>query len=91
MVNFIFNPAENNKFYVVDRWNNAQINQANFTVEKISREDTTFFKQEVIAGICTQILKPNYFEISVDGFLQLVFHTNCSESEDYPVKAEPIK
>ena len=91
LVNFIFNPAENNKFYIVDKWNNAQINQVNFTVEKISREDTTFFKQEVIAGICTQILKPNYFEISVDGFLQLVFHTNCSEIEDYPVKAEPIK
>jgi hypothetical protein len=90
-VSFIFNPAENSKFYIVDRWNNAQINQVNFAVEKIDREDTTFFEQEVIAGVCCiQILKPTYFEIFVEGFLQSVFYTDCNDIERYQ-KAEPIK
>ncbi|MDR1181412.1 MAG: hypothetical protein LBL13_05505 [Bacteroidales bacterium] len=90
-VNFIFNPAENNKFYIVDRWNNVQINQINFAVKKINREDTTFYEQEVIVGVCTQILKPTYFEISIEGFLQSVFYTDCNGIEEYPIKAEPIK
>ena len=90
-INFVFNPAENNKFYIVDRWNNTQVNQVDFTVEKISRKDTAFFEQEVIAGVCTSILKPIYFEISVDGFLQSVFYTNHNGIEECLIKAESIK
>lgn len=88
-VSFIFNPFESNKIYVIDRWNNAQINQVNFSIEKISREDTTFFEQEFVAGANTHILKPPYFEISVEGFLQSVFYTDCG-IEEYPIKAKPI-
>jgi len=90
LVSFVFNPSENNKFYIVDRWNNAQINQVNFAIKKINREDSSFFEQEVIAGVSTQILKPTYFEISVEGFLQSVFYTDYNKIE-YPIKAEPIK
>lgn len=89
-VSFIFNPAEPNKFYIVDRWNNAQINQVNFTVEKINCENTIFFKQEVISGVCTQILKPTYFEISVDGFLQSVYYSDSNKIQEYLIKAEPL-
>ena len=84
-VSFIFNPLEHNKFYIVDRWNNAQINQVSFAIKKINREDTIFFEQEVITGICTQILKPNYFEISVEGFLQSMFSTDYGNIKEYPV------
>jgi hypothetical protein len=89
-VSFIFNPAESNKFYIIDRWNNAQINQVNFVMEKISREDTTFFEQETIANVCCrQVLKPHYFEISVEGFLQTVFLT--SDSTEYTKEISPIR
>ncbi|GAB6013484.1 hypothetical protein [Viscerimonas tarda] len=89
-VSFIFSPLENNKIYIVDRWNNAQINQVNFIVEKIGIQDTIFFEQEFIAGASTYILKPQYFEISVEGFLQSVFYTDYNIGE-YPIKAKPIK
>ncbi|MDR2684254.1 MAG: hypothetical protein LBB53_02585 [Prevotellaceae bacterium] len=91
-VNFIFKPAENNKFFIVDKWNNAQINQVNFVMEKINREDTTFFEQEVVAGIgYTRALKPIYFEIFIEGFLQSVFYSDCNGIEEDLIKAEPIK
>lgn len=90
-VSFIFNPTEHNKIYIIDRWNNVQINQVNFSLEKINKEDTTFFKQEIICGISVQILKPDYLEISVEGFLQSLFYTNYKGIEKYPIKAIPIK
>jgi len=90
-ISFIFNPTEHNKFYIVDRWNNVQTNQVNFAMEKINIEDTTVFEQEVVAGVCTSVLKPNYFEISVEGFLQSVFYTDYGCIKEYPIKAKPIK
>jgi hypothetical protein len=89
-VSFIFNPLESNKIYVVDRWNNAQINQVNFSIEKINRTDTTFFEQESIAGVNTHILKSLYFEIFVEGFLQSVFYTDYDIGECL-IEAKPIK
>lgn len=89
-ISFIFNSSENNKIYIVDRWNNTEINQADFIIEKIDRTDTTFFEQESIAGMNTHILKPLYFEIFVEGFLQSVFFIDYDISE-CPIKAEPIK
>ena len=89
-VSFIFNPAENNEFYIIDRWNNAQINQIDFVVKRINQEDTIFFEQETIVGINTYILKPPYFEIFVEGFLQSVFYID-SDIEKSPIEAEPIK
>ncbi|MDS1031209.1 hypothetical protein RDV77_01035 [Porphyromonadaceae sp. NP-X] len=89
-VSFIFNPAENSKFYITDRWNNAQINQVNFVVKQINKEDTTFFEQAVIAGANTYILKPPYFEIFIEGYLQSVFYIDY-DIGDSPIKAEPIK
>lgn len=91
LVSFVFNPAEHHKFYIIDKWNNAQINQVNFIMEKINRENTTFFEHEIISGICTQILKPTYFEISVDGFLQSVYYSDYNGIQEYMIKAEPIK
>lgn len=89
-VSFIFNPAEKSKFYITDRWNNAQINQVNFVVKQINKEDTTFFEQAVISGANTYILKPPYFEIFVEDFLQSVFYIDYDIGES-PIKAEPIK
>ena len=89
-VSFIFTPLGKNKIYVVDRWNNTQINQVDFIIEKISREDTIFFEQEFIAGVNAYILKPPYFEISVEGFLQSIYYTDYN-IEKCPIKAEPIK
>lgn len=89
-ISFIFNSSENNKIYIVDRWNNTEINQADFIIEKIDRTDTTFFEQESIAGMNTHILKPLYFEIFVEGFLQSVFFIDYDIGE-CPIKAEPIK
>jgi hypothetical protein len=91
LVSFIFNPLEKNKIYVVDRWNKTQINQVDFIMEKISRTDTIFFEQEIVAGANAYILKPQYFEISVEGYLQSVFCTNYDSIAEYPIKAEPIK
>lgn len=89
-VSFIFNSLENNKIYVVDRWNNTIINQADFIFKKINRTDTTFFEQESIAGVNTYILKPLFFEIFVEGFLQSVFFTDYHIGE-YLIKAEPLQ
>lgn len=89
-INFVFNPLKKNKIYVVDRWNNTQINQVNFNIEKISRTDTLFFEKEIVAGANTYILKPMYFEISVEGFLQSLFYTNRN-IEECPIRAKPIK
>lgn len=89
-VRFIFDPTENSKFYIIDRWNNAQINQVNFTVKQISRGDTTIFEQEVISGVNTYILKPTYFEIFVEDFLQSVFYIDYNIRES-PIKVDPIK
>lgn len=88
-VSFIFNPLENNKIFIVDRWNNIQINQVNFIIEKINWEDTTFFEQEIVAGVNTYILKSSYFEVFIEGHLQSVFFTDYDIGE-YPIKAEPI-
>lgn len=89
-VDFIFNPLENKKIYVVDRWNNIQINQSDFIIEKINRTDTTFFEQESIAGANTQILKPKYFEVFIEGYLQSVFYVDYNISES-PIRAKSIK
>lgn len=89
-IRFIFNSSENNKIYVVDRWNNAKINQVDFIIEKIHNTDTTFFEQECIAGLNAYILKPMYFEIFVEEFLQFVFFIDHNIGE-CPVEAEPIK
>jgi hypothetical protein len=93
-ISFIFNPAENNKFYIYDRWDDTQINQVNFTVEKINRGDTTFFEEYIVEGTSgthAYKVKPPYFRISVEGFLQSVFYTNYNEIEEYSMKVEPIK
>ena len=87
-VSFIFNPFEKNKIFVVDWCNNAQINQINFIVEKISRNDTTFFENHIIAGTQTYILKYPYIEVFVEGYLQSVFYTDYSG--ECPNKVEPI-
>ncbi len=89
-VDFIFNHLENKKIYVVDRWNNIKINQSDFIIEKISRTDTTFFEQERIAGANTQILKPKYFEVFIEGYLQSVFYVDYNISES-PIRAKSIK
>ena len=93
-VSFIFNPVETNKFYIVDRWNNAQINQVNFVMEKINWKDTTFFEAYIIpetSGTRAYKVKPPYIDISVEGYLQSVFCTDYGGIEEYPIKAEPIK
>ncbi len=87
---FVFNPAENNKFFITDRWNNTQINQVNFIVKLINKEDTTFFEQTVISGANTYVLKQPYFEIFIEDFLQSVFYIDYNIGES-PIKAEPIK
>lgn len=88
-VSFIFNSVETNKFYIVDRWNNAQINQVNFSMEKINRKDTTFFEEDIIAGTQAYILKYPYCEITIEGYLQSVFLAN--DSVEYPIEIKPIK
>lgn len=88
-VRFIFNPKEKNRFYLIDRSNNAQVNQVNFAIREINGKDTTFFEQEVIAKMgCISTLKPIYFEITIEGFLQSVFYNNGVE--EYLTKAKPI-
>ena len=89
-VDFIIRPLDNKKIYVVDRWNNAEINQVNFDIRKINREDTTFFEQENIAGLKTQRLKSQYFEIFIEGYLQSVFYVDYKVSE-IPIEIEPIR
>lgn len=89
MVNFIFNPLDNKKIYVIDRWNNTKINQVNFDIKKIDKKDTTFFEQELIAGLKTQILKSQYFEIFIEGYLQSVFYVDYNISVN-PLRAKPI-
>jgi len=89
-VSFIFNPLENNNIYVLDRWNNIEINQSNFIIKKINRTDTIFFEQESIGGADTQILKPKYFEIFIEDYLKSLFYIDYDIRET-PIKAEPIK
>ena len=88
-VDFIFNPLDNKNIYVVDRWNNAKINQVNFDIKKVNREDTVFFEQESIAGLKTQTLKQMYFNIFIEGYLQSVFYLDYKISES-PIKALPL-
>jgi len=90
LVSFIFNPLDNNKIFIVDRSNNAQINQVNLVMKKINREDTTFFEQTVIGGANTHIIKPKYFEFFIEGYLESVFYIDYNIGES-PIKAEPIK
>lgn len=44
-IDFVFNPSDSKKIYVVDRWNNAKINEVNFDIMKIKREDTAFLSK----------------------------------------------
>lgn len=89
-VDFIMSPFDNNKIYVVDRWNNADINQVNFDIRKINRDDTTFFEQKnIMAGFVNQRLKSQYFGIFIDGYLQSVFYVDYNVSED-PLMVNPI-
>ena len=89
-VSFVFNPLEHNKIFVVDRFDNAiKINQVNYIIEKINREDTTFFEEHIVAGTHTYLLKPPYISISVEGYLQSVFFTDYHE--EYSAKIKPIK
>lgn len=46
-ISFIFKISESDKFHIVDRWDNATINQVDFIVDKIDRTDTTFFIRNV--------------------------------------------
>jgi hypothetical protein len=90
-VSFIINPLENNKIFVIYRWDDVQINQVNFIMEKISRKDTAFFKEYIIpetAGTRSYKVKKTYFEITVEGYLQSVFLANYGERLN---KIEPIK
>lgn len=88
---FIFNPLENRKIYVVDdEWGNIKTNQSEFVIEKINRTDTTFFKQGVVAGLKTQTIKPQYFEIFILGYLQPVYYIDNNISES-PIRAKSIK
>ncbi len=89
-IDFVINPLNGKKIYVVDRWNNAKINQVNFDIRKINREDTTFFEQEDIVGFQAQRLKSQYFEIFIEDYLQSVFYVDYNISES-PIKAEYIK
>jgi hypothetical protein len=89
-VSFIFNPQENNKIFIVDESDNIiNINQVDFQIEKINRKDTTFFEKHIVAGVDAYVLKPQYLNISIEGYLQSVFFTNYLD--EYPTKAEPIK
>ena len=88
-VSLIFNPLDNKKIYVEDRWNNIKINQVNFDIKRINSEDTTFFEQEDIAGLKIQIPKPQYFEIFIEGYLQSVFYVDYKISES-PIRAMPL-
>jgi hypothetical protein len=91
-VSFIINPLENNKIFIVDRWNNAQINQVNFVMEKINKEDTTFFKEYIVpetAGTRAYKVKPPYIYIFIEGYLQSIFLAN--DSTIYLSKVIPIK
>lgn len=87
---FVFNPTDNNKIYITDRWNNTQINQVNFVVKQINMEDTTFFEKTVISGANTYVLRQPYFEIFIEDFLQSAFYIDYNIGES-PIKAEPIK
>ncbi|MBR3567746.1 MAG: hypothetical protein IKN94_05675 [Salinivirgaceae bacterium] len=89
-VNLIFNPLDSKKIYVEDRWNNTKINQVNFDIKRINREDTTFFEQEYISGLKIQIPKPQYFEVFIEGYLQSVFYVDYKISES-PIRAIPLK
>ncbi len=89
-ISFIFNPAENSRIYITDRWNNTQVNQVNFVMKQINKEETTFFEQEVISGANTYILKPAYFEILVEDFMRSIFYIDY-DIRDSPIKAETIK
>lgn len=89
-IDFVFNPSDSKKIYVVDRWNNAKINEVNFDIMKIKREDTAFFEQEEVAGFHAQKLKAQYFEIFLEGYLQSVFYVDYNISES-PIRAEYIK
>ena len=88
-VNLIFNPLDSKKIYVEDRWNNTKINQVNFDIKRINREDTTFFEQEYISGLKIQIPKPQYFEVFIEGYLQSVFYVDYKISES-PIRAMPL-
>lgn len=88
-ISFIVDPFENNNIYIVDRWNNAQINQVNFGIEKIDRGDTTFFDEGTISGVNTYILKSPYFEFYIEGYLHTVWFLDYNIDENL-IKAEPI-
>lgn len=88
-IDFIFNPFESKKIYVVDRWSNTEFNQSDYIIERINRTDTTFFEQESIIGSNTQILKSKYFGIFIEGYLQSVFYIDYNLSEN-PIRAKSI-
>lgn len=89
LLHFIFNPSDNKVIYVVDRWNNAKINQSNFMIEKISQTDTVFYEQESIGGTSIQVLKSKYFEVFIEGGLQSVYYVDYDVCES-PIRARPI-
>lgn len=49
LLHFIFNPSDGKVIYVVDRWNNAKINQSNFMMGK-STEQILFFMNRKVLG-----------------------------------------
>lgn len=80
-IRLVFNPLENNNFYIVDRWNNAHINQVNFNIKKIDREDTAFFRIGLVENrYRVPILKPAYVKISIDDYLREISLINDSTS-----------
>ncbi|MDD7303785.1 MAG: hypothetical protein SPF56_08930 [Bacteroidaceae bacterium] len=89
LLHFIFNPSDNKVIYVVDRWNNAKINQSNFMIEKISQTDTVFYEQSSIGGVSIQVLKSQSFEVFIEGDLQTVYYVDYSVCES-PIRARPI-
>ena len=88
-ISFIVDPLENYNLYIVDRWNDAQINQVQFGIEKINRDDINFFDKGSISGVNTYILKSHFFEFFVEGYLNTVWFLDYDIDENL-IKAEPI-
>ncbi len=89
-VKLVFNPTENNKIYIADRWDDIYINPVKFIMERVTWNDTIIYGTTTIPNSYSfSYLKPHYNEIAIDYYLNSITYRTYT-SPGY-IQLEPIE
>ena len=87
-ISIIINPNNNNKIFLTEWFNSSIYKAVRYNIDRITFNDTTFFKACISRGTHSYLLKYPYIDITIDGYLKYVFVTDYNNKYSY--KIEPL-